>query len=396
VNLEGKVAVVGGGPAGLRAAEVVAAAGAEVILFDRMPSVGRKFLVAGGGGLNLTHSEPLDRFAARNGDPRWQALLEIFSPAALRQWAADLGVETFVGTSGRVFPAEKKAAPLLRRWVARLRAQGVAFHPRHAWTGWRREGERIVLRFLHDGAPVEVACDAAILACGGASWPQTGSDGGWTAPVAAAGIAVTPWQPANCGWHVAWPADLLPRLEGQPLKNIAVEAGGVRVEGDCVLTRYGIEGGPVYRLGPQLRADPRLVIDFKPSLSPAALLQKWGTLPRAHFLASAAERWRLTPGAVALLEMAGPYATPDVLLEKVKRYEIALGAPRPLAEAISSAGGLAWDELDGNLMLRRAPGLFAAGEMIDWEAPTGGYLLQGAFATGTAAGRGAVAYLKKD
>ena len=399
---ECEVAVVGGGPAGLRAAEVLSAAGRSVTLFEAKASVGRKFLVAGSGGLNLTHSESLDSFVPRYGEAetsRWQALLAQFSPSDLRAWALELGIETFVGTSGRVFPAEKKAAPLLRHWVARLRRQGVRFQVRHQWQEWTHTPDGLRLRFTHDGTPVEIACAAAVLALGGASWPQTGSDGTWTASFLQAGIALAPWQPANCGYHVAWTPELLAQAEGLPLKNIAAEAGGRRVEGDCVITRYGLEGGPLYRLGPHLRAQPegarRLILDFKPSLTRAALLKKWGVPPRdpAALLASAAERWRLGPAAVALLRAAGPYPTPVALLERVKHHEIALGPPRPLAEAISSAGGLPWNELNDQLMLRAAPGLFAAGEMIDWEAPTGGYLLQGCFTTGTAAARGVLDYL---
>jgi len=399
---ECEVAVVGGGPAGLRAAELLSAAGCSVTLFEAKASVGRKFLVAGSGGLNLTHSESLDSFAPRYGAAeagRWQALLSGFSPADLRAWALGLGVETFVGTSGRVFPAEKKAAPLLRHWVARLRRQGVRFQVRHEWRGWTRTAEGLRLRFVQDGAPVEVVCTAAVLALGGASWPETGSDGAWTSLFLEAGITLAPWEPANCGYHVAWTPEILAQAEGLPLKNMAVEAGGRRVEGDCVVTRYGLEGGPLYRLGPLLRAQPegerRLFLDFKPSLTPAALLKKWGAPPRdpAAFLASSAERWRLGPAAVALLRAAGPYLTPAALIERVKRHEVVLGAPRPLAEAISSAGGIPWKALDEKMMLRAIPGLFAAGEMIDWEAPTGGYLLQGCFATGTAAARGVLEYL---
>ena len=386
----------------MRAAEVLSAAGRSVTLFEAKASVGRKFLVAGSGGLNLTHSESLGSFVPRYGAAeadRWRALLSLFSPADLRAWALELGVETFVGTSGRVFPAEKKAAPLLRHWVARLRRQGVRFQVRHRWQGWSRTSDGLRLRFTRDGVPVEIACAAAVLALGGASWPETGSDGGWTPLFLEAGIALAPWQPANCGYHVAWSPEFLAQAEGLPLKNIAVEVGGARVEGDCVVTRYGLEGGPLYRLGPVLRAQPegerRLILDFKPSLAPAALLKKLGAPPRdpAALLASAAERWRLGPAAVALLQAAGPYPTPAALLERVKRHEIVLGAPRPLAEAISSAGGIPWKALDEKLMLRAVPGLFAAGEMIDWEAPTGGYLLQGCFTTGTAAARGVLDYL---
>lgn len=393
---------MGGGPAGLRAAEVLAGAGCGVTVCERKPSAGRKFLVAGGGGLNLTHSEALDAFAARYGAGeagRWRALLEAFPPAALREWAAGLGVETFVGTSGRVFPFEKKAAPLLRRWIERLRRLGVRFRVEHEWTGWERAEGRLRLSFRHRGEAAAVEADAALLALGGASWPETGSDGSWTGLLRERGIAVASWRPANCGWEASapWPPELLAAAEGKPLKNVAATAGATRVEGECVVTRYGLEGGLLYPLGPVLRGmeRPLLRLDFKPSLSPETLRRKWGAVPRRAeaLLPSAVEKWRLGPAAAALLAAAGPYTSPEELVQRVKDCPVPLSGPRPLAEAISSAGGLSWDELDAGLMLRREPGLFAAGEMIDWEAPTGGYLLQGCFATGDRAARGMVAWL---
>ncbi|MDE1171247.1 MAG: TIGR03862 family flavoprotein [Verrucomicrobium sp.] len=391
-----EVAIVGGGPAGLRAAELAAEAGRAVTLFDRKASVGRKFLVAGGGGLNLTHSEPLPAFAARYGDPRWASLLADFPPEALRAWAAGLGVETFVGTSGRVFPVEKKAAPLLRRWVERLRRLGVAFAPHHAWTGWERLPDgRLRLRFQTRTGPAEREVDAAVLALGGASWPETGSEGDWPPLLERAGVPVSPWQAANCGWRVAWPPEVLVRAEGKPLKNVALSAGGRRVEGECVVTRYGLEGGALYPLGPALRAAPELEIDLKPGLSADALVRKAGTPPRAAegLARLLAEKWRLGPAAAALFERGGPYPDIASAASGVKAVRVRLEGPQPIAEAISSAGGVAWEALDENLMLRAAPGLFAAGEMIDWEAPTGGYLLQGCFATAARAARGLLSYL---
>ena len=392
---------MGGGPAGLRAAEVLAQAGCAVTVYERKPSAGRKFLVAGSGGLNLTHSEALEDFASRYGDAaRWRPLLEAFPPAALREWAEGLGIETFVGTSGRVFPVEKRAAPLLRGWIARLRDLGVRFRVDHAWTGWERDGETLRLSFRHRGKTVEAVADAVLLALGGASWPETGSEGEWVSLFRERGFAVAPWRAANCGWEVAapWPEEV-GAVAGQPLKNIAATAGQTRVEGECVVTRYGLEGGVLYPLGPVLRAmeKPVVRLDFKPSLSPETLRRKWGAPPRRieALLPSAVDKWRLGPAAAALLAAAGPYATPEALLERVKECPVALSGPRPLAEAISSAGGLAWDELDAGLMLRREPGLFAAGEMLDWEAPTGGYLLQGCFATGDRAARGLLSYLDR-
>ncbi|SDT86851.1 hypothetical protein SAMN05444156_0239 [Verrucomicrobium sp. GAS474] len=403
------VAVIGGGPAGLRAAEVAAEAGCAVTVFDHKPSPGRKFLLAGVGGLNLTHSEPLEKFVPRyrGGEGRWPALLADFDPEALRAWAAELGVPTFVGTSGRVFPEAKKAAPLLRAWTARLKKQGVAFRFRHAWRGWEEtgDGSGLHLLFESEGNAISYPCTAAVLALGGASYPETGSDGGWVSLLAERGIPVAPWRAANCGYEVAggWPAPVLAAAEGMPLKNIAltvgIGGGRRRVEGECLVTRYGIEGSAVYALGAAIRESlPREIrLDFKSTLSVDELLRRAGTPPRdpAAFLATAAPRWRLGPAATALLEWAesgSPSPTPAALAARVKDFPLALGEARPVAEAISSAGGIAWEALDENLMLRAIPGLFAAGEMIDWEAPTGGYLLQGSFATGTRAGRGAAEY----
>ena len=387
--------VVGGGPAGLRAAEILAAGGARVALYEQKQSVGRKFLVAGRGGLNLTHSEPVESFVTRYRDelPRWRPLLATFGPAELRAWAADLGVETYVGTSGRVFPRGQQAAGLLRRWVSRLRAAGVEFHVCH-----RLEdiavGDGYTLRFqnLRTDEPRHVHAQTVVLALGGASWPQTGSDGTWPATLTAAapGLPIDPWQPANCGWEVAWDPRVLAAAEGQPLKNIAVTAGGRTVRGEALVTRYGIEGGTMYQLGPELRAmrSPCLEIDFKPDASEARLVARLAGPSQGW--SDAAQRLKLSPAVRALLEWQG---THDPAAALVKRFPLALRGPRPVAEAISSAGGVAWNAVDETLMLRNLPGVFVAGEMIDWEAPTGGYLLQGCFATGTRAGQAALGWL---
>ncbi len=397
-------AVVGGGPAGLRAAQVLAERGCRVTLFEQKPSVGRKFLVAGRGGLNLTHSEELPAFVTRYGEelPRWRELLAEFGPAELRAWAADLGVETYVGTSGRVFPRGQQAAVLLRRWVARLREMGVEFHVNRRLAGLRaltvEEGGGWQLIFVDTRSQQEetVMCAAVILALGGASWPQTGSDGRWPSILqeAADGVAIAPWQPANCGWEVAWDPHLLAAAEGLPLKNLAVCAddGGPFIPGEALITRYGLEGGTLYQLGRRLRAmgtAPRLIFDFKPSAGVEDLLRKLpGKKTAPVTLDEAAAHWRLGAGAKALLEFHGPGGSAErgALAAAVKAFALPLRGPRPIAEAISSAGGLAWAELTDSLMLRRLPGVFLAGEMIDWEAPTGGYLLQGCFATGTRAG----------
>jgi uncharacterized flavoprotein (TIGR03862 family) len=381
------VAVIGGGPAGLRAAEVAAEAGARVALFEGKPSVGRKLLVAGKGGLNLTHGEDFERFVTRYSAGPWRGLLEEFDAAALRQWAAGLGVETFQASSGRVYPRALKAAPLLRAWIARLRALGVEIHPNHR------------LATIHPGTPhrlsfthsAEWQAEALVLATGGASWPRTGSDGGWVGMVAALGVNVHPLEPANCGWEHEWPPDVLASAEGLPIKNIQVRAGDHLAGGELMLTRYGLEGGALYQLGKTLREMPRpeIEIDFKPTFTEAQLVGKMQSV-RRHFLDEATIRWKLSAPARAILGRK-TWHDAEALAREAKSCTIPLLRPRPISEAISSAGGVDWRALDESLMLRDFPGIFIAGEMIDWEAPTGGYLLQGAFATGTRAGRAAAA-----
>jgi uncharacterized flavoprotein (TIGR03862 family) len=390
------IAIIGGGPAGLRAAEVAASGGARVTVFDAKPSVGRKFLVAGRGGLNLTKTEPRELFATRylgaDQPPQmWPGLIAEFDPAALRAWATELGVETFAASTGRVYPREMKAAPLLRRWVARLRALGVKFALHHRWIGVA-PGDSLRLEFVVENQPVSVSADAAILALGGGSWPETGSDGAWTKTLAQLGVDVAPLAPANCGWEFPWPPAVLAVAEGQPLKSIAVRAGGAPVKGELLVTKYGLEGGAIYQLGPALRAlrEPAIAIDFKPTFTAAQLIAKMGPITR-HFATEARQRLRLSAAAVAILEHLFPPRTSLAdFIADVKACTLPLAGPRPIAEAISSAGGVRWNELDGALMLRRRPGLFLAGEMIDWEAPTGGYLLQGCFASGTRAGKSAL------
>lgn len=397
------IAIIGGGPAGLRSAEVTAAGGAVVTLFDAKPSVGRKFLVAGRGGLNLTHAESSERFAKRYlgaDQPAnfWTTLLQDFDAEALRDWAADLDVETFVATSGRVYPCELKAAPLLRRWVHRLREAGVHFALRHRWTNLRA-GTRWQIDFQTEAAPRTVEADAVILALGGGSWPETGSDGGWVASLEKLGVSVAPLTPANSGWETPWPSTLLDEAEGKPSKNVTASAGGATATGELLVTRYGLEGGAVYQLGPQLRAmtEPRITIDFKPAHSAEQLIRKLGLCHR-NFLAEARSRWRLSDAAFAILKhlsSSEPFTSAEALAATTKACVIHLTRARPLTEAISSAGGVRWSELDSALMLRRLPGVFVAGEMIDWEAPTGGYLMQGCFATGTRAAHGALQWLEK-
>ena len=389
-----ELAVIGGGPAGLRAAEVAAAAGVGVVVFDGKRSVGRKFLIAGKGGLNLTHGEPLERFGSRYAGPGqppefWPTALAEFGPAALRDWAAGLGCATFQASSGRVYPVALKAAPLLRSWVRRLREMGVRFELNHRWTSLSG-GSPHHLGFAN-GQRIDAA--AVVLALGGASWPQTGSDGAWTGILASHGIAVQPLVPANCGWEHAWPAAVIEAAEGLPLKNLHVRAGDELAVGELLVTRYGLEGGALYQLGAALRAmpAPAIVIDFKPAHSHAQLVAKMQSV-RRDFLAEASVRWRLSAAAHAILARQ---AWPEIgtLAHEVKHCRISLSGPRPIAEAISSAGGVAWSELDPRLMLSHLPGIFVAGEMIDWEAPTGGYLMQGCFTTATRAASGACAWL---
>ncbi len=393
------IAIIGGGPAGLRAAEVAAAGGAFVTLFDAKPSVGRKFLVAGRGGLNLTHAEPRETFSDRywgldQPPDFWLSLLGEFDAGALRQWAAELGVETFAATSGRVYPRELKAAPLLRRWVQRLRASGVKFALRHRWIALRA-GARWQIDFQVDNESRTVEADAVIFALGGGSWAETGSDGGWTSGFETLGVAVAPLTASNCGWEIFWPPALLVQAEGKPLKNITACAGQTTVSGELLVTKYGLEGGAIYQLGQVLRAmpQPEIAIDFKPAHSVEQLVKKLGNCPR-NFLAEARSRWKLSDAAFAILETHAPFTSTESLAVTAKHCVLKLARSRPMAEAISSAGGVRWCELNSGLMVRRLPGIFVAGEMIDWDALTGGYLLQGCFATGTRAGGGALAWEK--
>ena len=333
--------------------------------------------------------------------PAGATLLAGFGPGDLRAWAAGLGVETYIGTSGRVFPQGQQAAGLLRRWVARLRAAGVGFRVNHALAGIHAAGTgwRVELRETRTGVSCGMTARAVVLALGGASWPQTGSDGRWpTLLHDALGVRTTPWQAANCGWEVAWDPRLLAVAEGLPIKNIALSAGGRSVAGEALVTRYGLEGGTLYQLTPLLRVmqPPRLHFDFKPGVSAETLVARLPTASRAASWEEVSRCWRLGVAARALLEFHGPPFDADrrSLAARVKHFPLELRGPRPVEEAISSAGGVTWTELDDDLMLARHPGIFLAGEMIDWEAPTGGYLLQGCFATGTRAGRGVLRWME--
>jgi len=397
------LSIIGGGPAGLRAAEVAAQSGMKVTLFDAKPSVGRKFLIAGKGGLNLTHSETLERFVKRYSsqgtkESYWTSLLSGFDNTALRSWAENLGIETFIGTSGRVFPKEFKAAPLLRRWVERLRAQGVHFLTNHKLVGIIKHDDRFTLEFQQHHDKTTIVTDAVILALGGGSWPETGSTGEWVSLLQGLGIAITPLTSANCGWEVTWNPDIIQETEGLPLKNIEVTAGEKTIAGELLITRYGLEGGALYQLGATLRSleKPSLILDLKPSFTAEELALKIQHTS-GDLLDVARESWKLSPAGVSLLRHFNDHHSinsPLGLAKAAKRITIPLTKPRPLSEAISSAGGVPFSELDDSLMMKRLPGLFVAGEMMDWEAPTGGYLLQGCFATGTRAAKGAIEYLE--
>ncbi len=389
-----QLAVIGGGPAGLRAAEVAASAGAQVTLFDAKPSVGRKFLVAGKGGLNITHGEAIERFITRYSGPDqppglWSELLADFDPTALRTWAADLGVETFQATSGRVYPKALKAAPMLRRWIERLRGLGVRFEMNYRCASLE-SGPPYRLGFENGAA---ATADAVIFALGGGSWAKTGSDGAWQSLFEKLGISQNPLAPANCGWEHEWSPEILAAAEGKPLKNLHVRAGDITAVGELMLTRYGLEGGAIYQLGAVLRAmpEPAIAIDFKPTFSHDQLVAKMQSV-RRDFLREARTRWKLSDPAHAILSRK-IFADADSLAREVKHCVIPLTRPRPIDEAISSAGGVCWNETDSSLMLKKLPGVFVAGEMIDWEAPTGGYLMQGCFATATRAANSAVRWL---
>lgn len=393
----GLLCVVGAGPAGLRAAEVAVQSGVRVAVFDAMPSAGRKFLVAGRGGLNLTNTDH-DIAAKYSGLPAdlCQELLDQFGPDALCRWAEGLGVETFVASSGRVYPKGMKSAPLLRRWIARLKSQGVHFYSRHRWSGIHPGSGQWRVEFQTTTGLVEIEAKAVLFALGGGSWPQTGSDGNWQQSFRDIGIGVRPLVPANCGWEVAWPQQVIQEAAGHPLKNIRGSAGDTTEYGELMITTYGLEGGLIYTLTPALRNSPTILLDLKPAFGFEDLLSKMPQAPRFH-LHEAFERCRIQPTARVLMRhhLDSPtWTTPMAFARAVKSLPITLSSPRPIAEAISSAGGVRWEEVDANLMVKGHPGIFLAGEMLDWEAPTGGYLMQGCFSTGTRAGLAAATFLR--
>lgn len=402
------VAIVGGGPAGLMAAEVLSRAGVQVDLFDAMPSVGRKFLMAGKGGMNLTHAEPMQHLMGRYGARRevLEPWLQHFGPDQLRAWAQGLGVETFVGSSGRVFPVDMKAAPLLRSWLHRLRESGVRFHMRHLWTGWSDQG---LLRFTTPAGESLVQADAAILALGGASWPQLGSTGAWVARLEERGVGVAPLRPANCGFELAWGDYLRERFAGAPLKSVALAMANDQTvvgfrQGEMVLSEYGLEGSLIYAESARLRdAIARdgyvtILLDLLPGKSLLPLEQ---SLRKPRGARSMVRHLRSQAGldgvkAALLREVLSIEQMNDsrLLAQAIKALPLTLRSPRPIGEAISSAGGVIFEHMDQQLMLRAVPGVFCAGEMLDWEAPTGGYLFTASFATGVAAADGVINWLR--
>lgn len=402
------VAIIGGGPAGLMAAEVISQHGIRVDLYDAMPSVGRKFLMAGKSGLNLTHAEPVEVFISRYGQQRRyiEPIINTFTPDALRAWAHALGIETFVGSSQRVFPKDMKAAPLLRAWLHRLRAAGVRFHMRHRWLGFASNG---ALRFTTPSGEKEIVADSAVLALGGGSWARLGSTGEWVPILSQAGIHVVPLKPSNCGFDVNWSEHLRSRFAGEPIKSVTltftdVDGATLQKQGDFVLTQGGIEGSLVYAFAAAMRdvierdGNATIYLDLLPAVSVERIAEKLAQ-PRGKRSVSEHLRRQLNISgvkAVLLHELVqkDTFTNPQQFAAQIKALPIVCERPRPIDEAISTAGGVAFDELDSHMMLKKLPGVYCAGEMLDWDAPTGGYLLTACFASGYVAGQGVLAKLE--
>lgn len=400
--MDKSVAIIGGGPAGLMAAEVISAHGVKVDVYDSMPSVGRKFLMAGKSGLNITHSDPFDVFVARYGNRRQQIepLLKVFGADELREWVHGFGIETFVGTSGRVFPMGMKASPLLRAWLKRLNASGVTFHLRHKWTGFLPDNS---LRFVTPNGDVTIKADAVVLALGGGSWSRLGSDGMWIEWLKQVGAKVEPLRPSNCGFDVEWSPHFREKFDGHPVKSVILSFGDFRQQGEFIVTKDGVEGSLIYAASAMIRdeiyANGRAVIslDLKPDRTLEWLIEKLSRPRGSRSLASYLEKTLGIKGVKAGLlreySSKDDFTHAERLAGFIKALPVPLVAPRPLDEAISSAGGVTFESLDEHLMLRNIPGVFCAGEMLDWEAPTGGYLLTACFSSGCAAGNGVLNWL---
>lgn len=398
------VAIIGAGPAGLMAAEILAQAGLRVTIYDRMPSVGRKLLMAGRGGLNLTHSEPLEKFIGRYGDAAaWLSpYIETFPPEALRKWCEGLGEETFTGSSGRVFPRSMKAAPLLRAWLKRLADSGVRFAMRYEWRGWEKDA--LIFTDSHQNT-IRVIPDITLLALGGASWPRLGSNGGWMDILSAHGISLAPLRPANCGFTINWSKYFQSHFAGSPLKPVAISFGRHSQQGEAMITARGIEGGVIYALSSHLRRaidqenTATIILDLRPGMSEASLAQKLSAARGNRSLSTHLRKLGFSPLAVGLLrETTSSDKLAEIsaasLASRLKSLPVTLTATTGIERAISSAGGIRQQALTDDLMLRAKPGIFAAGEMLDWEAPTGGYLLQACFSTAVAAANGIIKYGK--
>ncbi|MDD5266672.1 MAG: TIGR03862 family flavoprotein [Methylococcales bacterium] len=406
------VAVIGGGPAGLMAAEVLIEAGLKVDLYDAMPSVGRKFLMAGKGGLNISHAESYKKFLSRYGHriPYIETILDRFTPQTLRDWLQNLGVETFIGSSGRIFPVDMKAAPLLRAWLHRLRGVGVNFHMRHKWLGWNEGDESAVLNFATPEGERKTKADAVVLALGGGSWARLGSTGAWVPSLIQRGVLVNPLKPSNCGFDVVWSEYFRNRFSGQPLKSVCVsfsnaEGINVRQLGEFVITENGVEGGLIYSLSALLRDEIEargfavIHLDLLPDNGLPLLIGKMSQPQGKHSMANHLRKRigidGVKAGLLREIVSASDFKDPGLLCFAIKALPIKLTATRPIDEAISTAGGVAFEELDEHLMIRSMPGVFCAGEMLDWEAPTGGYLLTACFASGRVAGLGVIASLSR-
>ena len=411
--MEKSVAIIGGGPAGLMAAEVISGQGMKVDVYDSMPSLGRKFLLAGKGGLNITHSEPFEKFVSRYGEHRTniEPLLHVFGPEEIREWVHGLGLDTFVGSSGRVFPVGMKASPLLRAWLQRLSDSGVSFHLRHKWTGWLSDKRNTPqsgsvdksLHFVNPEGEVAIKADATVLALGGGSWARLGSDGAWISWLRDAGAEVRPLRPSNCGFDVAWSPHFRERFEGQPIKSVVLSFESFHQQGEFIVTKEGVEGSLIYAASALLRDEIEargkavMILDLAPDRSHEWLVERLSRSRGSRSMASHLEKMVSIKGVKAglLREFLSKedFWNVQPLAHFIKNLPIPLVATRPLDEAISSAGGVTFESLDEHLMLRSMPGVFCAGEMLDWEAPTGGYLITACMASGYAAGHGVLTWL---